>query len=33
MLCRMGLQGFDAVYTYGSYEGTLRKLLHLFKYE
>jgi len=33
MLCRMGLQGFDAVYTYGSYEGTLRKLIHLFKYE
>jgi ComF family protein len=32
-LCRMGLQGFDAVYTYGSYEGTLRKLLHLFKYD
>ncbi len=32
MLCRLGLQGFDAVYTYGSYEGTLRKLVHLFKY-
>jgi len=33
MLCRMGLQGFDAVYSYGSYEGTLRQLVHLFKYE
>jgi len=25
-------QTFDAVYSYGSYEGTLRKLVHLFKY-
>jgi len=32
MLCRLGLQGFDAVYSFGSYEGTLRKLVHLFKY-
>lgn len=31
-LCRLGVKGFDAVYTYGSYEGTLRKLVHLFKY-
>ena len=31
-LCRSGLQGFDAVYSYGSYEGSLRKLIHLFKY-
>jgi ComF family protein len=31
-LCRLGLQGFDAVYSYGSYEGTLRELVHLFKY-
>ena len=31
-LCRLGLQGFDAVYSYGSYEGTLRKLVHLYKY-
>ena len=31
-LCRLGLQGFDAVYSYGSYEGTLRQLVHLFKY-
>lgn len=33
MLCRLGLTGFDAVYSYGSYEGTLRKLIHLFKYD
>lgn len=31
-LCRLGLSGFDAVYTYGSYAGSLRKLIHLFKY-
>jgi ComF family protein len=31
-LCRLGLQGFDAVYSYGSYEGALRELVHLFKY-
>jgi ComF family protein len=31
-LCRLGLQGFDAVYSYGSYEGALRKLIHLLKY-
>lgn len=32
-LCRLGLVGFDAVYSYGSYEGSLRKLIHLFKFE
>ena len=32
-LCRLGLSGFDAVYSYGSYEGTLRTLIHLLKYE
>jgi ComF family protein len=32
-LCRLGLKGFDAVYTYGSYEGTLQWLIHLFKYD
>jgi ComF family protein len=32
-LCRLGLQGFDAVYSYGSYEGTLRKLVHIYKYD
>jgi ComF family protein len=31
-LCRLGLNGFDAVYSYGSYEGSLRTLIHLFKY-
>jgi len=32
-LCRNGLQGFDAAYCYGAYEGVLRRLIHLFKYE
>jgi ComF family protein len=32
-LCRAGLTGFDEAYSYGSYEGTLRKLIHVFKYE
>ncbi|PYT15447.1 MAG: ComF family protein [Acidobacteria bacterium] len=32
-LCRLGLTGFDAVYSYGSYEGALRKLVHVFKYQ
>jgi len=31
-LCRLGVSGYDAVYTYGSYEGALRTLIHLFKY-
>lgn len=31
-LCRGRLRGFDAAYCYGSYEGTLRKLIHLLKY-
>lgn len=31
-LCRHGLSGFDAAFSYGEYEGTLRKLIHLFKY-
>lgn len=31
-LCRSGLRGFDAVYCFGSYEDTLRELIHLFKY-
>ena len=31
-LCRLGVTGFDAVYSYGSYDGTLRALIHLFKY-
>ena len=31
-LCRLGLTGFDAAYAFGSYEHTLRELIHLFKY-
>lgn len=31
-LCRRGMRGFDAAYCYGAYEGTLRELIHLFKY-
>jgi ComF family protein len=31
-LCRNGLRGFDAAYCFGAYEGTLRTLIHLFKY-
>lgn len=32
MLCRSGARGFDEAYCYGAYAGTLRKLIHLFKY-
>jgi competence protein ComFC len=32
-LCRLGMTGYDAVYSYGSYEGTLRTLVHLYKFE
>jgi ComF family protein len=31
-LCRSGLRGFDAAYSFGAYEGTLRELVHLYKY-
>ncbi len=31
-LCRSGLRGFDAAYCFGSYQGVLRELIHLFKY-
>ena len=31
-LCRTGARGFDAAYCFGAYEGTLRELIHLFKY-
>ncbi len=31
-LCRLGLRGFDAAYSFGAYEGVLRKLIHLLKY-
>ncbi|MEQ1883439.1 MAG: ComF family protein [Bryobacteraceae bacterium] len=33
LMCREGLSGYDAVYSYGSYEGTLRKLIHVFKFD
>jgi ComF family protein len=32
MLCRSGQRGFDSAYCYGAYQGTLRELIHLFKY-
>lgn len=31
-LCRFGLRGFDAAYCFGAYEGTLRELIHIYKY-
>src|SRR5947209_6932735 len=31
-LCRAGLTGFDAAFSFGSFEGELRHLIHLFKY-
>ena len=31
-LCRTGVRGFDAAYSFGFYEDTLRELIHLFKY-
>ncbi len=31
-LCRSGMRSFDAAYCFGSYDGTLRELIHLFKY-
>jgi predicted amidophosphoribosyltransferase len=31
-LCRNGLTGFDAAFSWGDYSGSLRKLIHLFKY-
>ena len=32
-LCRSGQTGYDAAWSYGSFEGELRELIHLFKYE
>lgn len=32
-LCRLGANGFDVAYSYGSYDGTLRTLIHLYKYD
>jgi len=31
-LCRRGVRGFDAAYSFGFYEAELRELIHLFKY-
>lgn len=31
-VCQRGKANFDATYSYGSYEGTLRALIHLYKY-
>ncbi|MFY9723875.1 MAG: ComF family protein [Bryobacteraceae bacterium] len=31
-LCRSGLRGFDAAYSFGFYDGALRQLIHLYKY-
>jgi ComF family protein len=31
-LCRRGVRGFDAAYSFGFFEGELRELIHLFKY-
>ena len=32
-LCRAGARGFDAAYCFGFYDGALRELIHLLKYE
>ncbi len=31
-LCRAGLRGFDAAYSFTAYEGNIRELIHLLKY-
>lgn len=31
-LCRRGVTGYDAAYSFGAYEGALRELIHLLKY-
>ncbi len=31
-LCRLGITGFDAAYSFGSFEDELRELIHVFKY-
>ncbi len=31
-MCRRGVRGFDAAYSFGFYEDALRELIHLFKY-
>lgn len=32
IVCRENAANFDSAYSFGSYEGSLRKLIHLFKY-
>ena len=32
-MCRLGVNGFDAAYSYGFYEGSLRTLVHLLKFD
>ncbi len=32
-LCRLGLTGYEGAFSYGFYEGPLRRLIHLFKFE
>ncbi len=32
-MCRTGARGFDAAYCFGFYEGALRELIHLLKYD
>jgi len=31
-ICRSGLRGFDAAYSFAAYEGVMRQLIHLYKY-
>ncbi len=31
-LCRLGLNGYDAAYSFGAFEAELRELIHVFKY-
>lgn len=31
-LCRRGMNGFDRAFSFAFYEGTLRKLIHIYKY-
>ena len=32
-LCRTNARGFDAAYSFGAYDGVLKKLIHLLKYD
>ncbi len=32
-ICRLGARSFDEAWSYGSYDGAVRALVHLFKYE